>query len=45
VRPILRQIYKRVIPPELVHRHAESGVYLVDNYPDLLPTLEQALGL
>ena len=45
VRAILRQIYKQVIPPEHVHRHTESGVYLVDSYPDLLPTLQQALGL
>ncbi len=45
VRAILRQIYKQVIPPEHVHRHAESGVYLIDNYPNLLPTLQPALGL
>lgn len=43
VHAILRQLYKHVIPPEHVHRHAESGVYLVDNYPELLPTLERAL--
>jgi DNA invertase Pin-like site-specific DNA recombinase len=44
VHAILRQIYKQVIPPEHVHRHAESGVYLINNYPELLSTLGQALG-
>ena len=45
VRAILHQIYRHVIPAEHVHRHGESGVYLVDDYPDLLPTLRHALGL
>lgn len=45
VRAILRQIYRQVIPPEHMHRHPESGVYLIDDYPELLPTLKQALGL
>ena len=45
VRAVLRQIYKHVIPAEHVHRHDESGVYLIENYPDLLPTLQHALGL
>lgn len=45
VRAVLRQIYKHVIPAEHVHRHDESGVYLIDNYPDLLPTLQHALSL
>lgn len=45
VRAILRQIYKHVIPPDHVHRHTESGVYLIDNYPELLPMLAQALEL
>jgi DNA invertase Pin-like site-specific DNA recombinase len=45
VRAILRQIYKQVIPPEHVHRHPDSGVYLVDNYAELWPRLQQALGL
>ncbi|MCZ7569215.1 MAG: hypothetical protein M5U01_11615 [Ardenticatenaceae bacterium] len=43
VRAILRQIYKHVIPPEHTHRHPDSGVYLIDDYPELLPTLHQAL--
>jgi DNA invertase Pin-like site-specific DNA recombinase len=43
VRAILRQIYKQVIPPKYTHRHPDSGVYLIDDYPELLPTLEQAL--
>ena len=45
VHAILRQIYRQVIPPEHTHRHPESGVYLIDDYPELLPTLKQALGL
>jgi DNA invertase Pin-like site-specific DNA recombinase len=45
VRAILRQIYKQAIPPEHMHRHADSGVYLIDDYSELLPTLQQALGL
>ena len=43
VQVVLRQIYKQVIPAEHVHRHDQSGVYLVDDYPDLLPTLQHAL--
>jgi DNA invertase Pin-like site-specific DNA recombinase len=44
VRVILRQIDKQVIPPDYVHRQPESGVYLINNYPELLPSLQQALG-
>jgi len=43
VRAILCQIYRQVIPPEHTHRHPDSGVYLIDDYPELLPTLQQAL--
>jgi DNA invertase Pin-like site-specific DNA recombinase len=45
VRAILYQLYKHVIPADHVHRHDESGVYLIDDYPDLLPSLQRALGL
>jgi hypothetical protein len=45
VRAVIHQIYKQVIPADHVHRHDESGVYLIDDYPELLPSLQRALGL
>jgi len=43
VHAILRLIYKQVIPQEHVHRAADSGVYLIDDYPGLMELLEREL--
>ena len=43
VRVILKRIYRHVIPREHVHRHEVSGVYLIDDYPELLDSLRQTL--
>ena len=43
VHAILRLIYKRVIPQDHVHRSADSGVYLIDDYPGLFEILGQKL--
>ncbi len=43
VRSVLKRIYRHLIPPEHVHRHEVSGVYLIDDYPELLDSLRQIL--
>ncbi len=43
VPAILRLIYKRTIPQEHVHRAADSGVYLIDDYPGLFESLQPKL--
>lgn len=43
VRAVLKRIYRQIIPPEHTHRHEVSGVYLIDDYPELLDSLRQTL--
>lgn len=38
---IYRFIYHQVIPPDLVQRNAQTGVYLIRNDPDLIDRLRQ----